>query len=56
VTPGGRRAVLEDPLDLLVAGFADDAAAGRPTDVETLVESMAALRDLVACTDGPEDI
>jgi hypothetical protein len=55
VAPDGRGEPLQDPLDALVAGFAADAAAGRATDVEALVESMTALRDLVACTEGSED-
>jgi predicted dehydrogenase len=55
VTRDGRSAPLTDPLDVLVAGFAADAAAGRATDIEGLVESMTALRDLVAVTEGSED-
>jgi predicted dehydrogenase len=55
VTRDGRSAPLTDPLDVLVAGFAADAAAGRATDTEGLVESMTALRDLVAVTEGSED-
>jgi predicted dehydrogenase len=55
VAPDGRSEPLRDPLDVLVAGFVADVAAGRLPDVEALVESMAALRDLVACTEGPED-
>jgi predicted dehydrogenase len=51
-----RREPLPDPLDALVAGFAADAAAGRPTDVEVLVESMTVLRDLVDAAVGTEEV
>jgi predicted dehydrogenase len=43
----GRSEPLDDPLDAKVAGFVARVAAGEPTDVEGLVESLAHLRDLV---------
>ncbi|MHC4846059.1 MAG: Gfo/Idh/MocA family protein [Planctomycetota bacterium] len=55
VSEDARSEPLDDPLDSLVAGFVEDVAAGRRTDVEALVESMTALRDLVAATEGVED-
>jgi hypothetical protein len=48
----GRAVPLPDPLDAHVAAFAARAQAGAPTDVEALVESMAALRDLVVAAES----
>jgi predicted dehydrogenase len=50
-----RRVPLDDPLDLHVADFVAGIAAGRRTDVEALVESLGALRDLVGVAAGPEE-
>ncbi len=48
---GGRSVPLPDPLDAHVAGFVARVAAGEPTDVEGLVESLGNLRDLVAAAE-----
>jgi len=50
-----RRVALDDPLDLHVADFVAGIAAGRRTDLEGLVESLGALRDLVGVAAGPEE-
>ena len=50
-----RRVPLPDPLDAHVADFVAGVAAGRRTDVEALVESLAALRDLVGVAVGSEE-
>ena len=50
-----RHVPLDDPLDLHVADFVAGIAAGRLTDVEALVESLGALRDLVGVAAGPEE-
>ena len=50
-----RKLPLPDPLDAHVADFVAGVAAGRRTDVEALVESLAALRDLVGVAVGSEE-
>jgi len=50
-----RRVPLPDPLDAHVADFVAGVAAGRATEVEALVESLAALRDLVGVAVGSEE-
>ena len=50
-----RRVPLPDPLDAHVADFVAGVAAGRRTDIEGLVESLAALRDLVGVAVGSEE-
>ena len=50
-----RAVPLDDPLDAHVADFVAGVAAGRPTEVEGLVESLVALRDLVGAAAGPEE-
>ena len=52
--PAGRAVPLPDPLDAQVADFVAGVRAGRATDTEALVESLALLRDLVrAAAGGP---
>lgn len=53
--PPVRRVPLEDPLDAHVADFVAGIQAGRPTDVDALVESLSALRDLVQVAVRPEE-
>ena len=50
----GRSEALHDPLDLCVAAFVAAVARGEATDGQTLVESLAILRDLVAAAGGPD--